>query len=314
MKKKISVIAGLLSIAVIISGCSSSKDAKAEEAKNIEKGFKAEHLHGIAYAEDENIYVATHEGMLSTGNLGGKWTLKGNYDFDFMGYHVMSDGTMITSGHPGKLSKLPNPLGVMVSNDNGEEWKSKSLLGKVDFHILSSNFSNPKVIYGINQMVSGSYKAGIYISTDKGKAWKIIDSGGLPEDLHQIYSLISLPDDENILIAGTEMGVLRSLDGGKTWDVADSTRLITAISVLPDSKDLISYSITNDEVGIMISNDQGDTWENLGNDLGQDAVAYFGINPKDPNKIAISTFENTVMTTDDGGKTWTTLMDKGVIQ
>jgi hypothetical protein len=306
-------LAGLLSLTIIVSGCSSSKDAKAE-AKNIEKGYKAEHLHGIAYADDQNIYVATHEGMLSTGNSGGKWTLKGNYDFDFMGYHVMSDGTMITSGHPGKLSKLPNPLGVMVSNNNGEEWKSKSLLGKVDFHILSSNFSNPKVIYGVNQMDSGSYKAGIYVSSDKGKGWKIIDAKGLPQDLHQIYSIISLPDDENILIAGTELGVLRSLDGGKTWDVADSSRLITAISVLPKSKNLISYSIANNEVGIMISKDQGATWENLGNDLGQDAVAYFGIDPKDSKKIAISTFENTVMTTVDGGKTWTTLMDKGIVQ
>jgi photosystem II stability/assembly factor-like uncharacterized protein len=126
--------------------------------------------------------------------------------------------------------------------------------------------------------------------------------------------LISLPDDENSLIAGTEMGVLRSADGGQTWEVADSKRLITAISVLPDTKDLISYSIINNQACIMISRDQGETWANLGNDLGQDAVAYFGIYPKDTNKIVISTFENTVMSTDDGGKTWTTLMDKGVVQ
>jgi photosystem II stability/assembly factor-like uncharacterized protein len=313
MKKRITALAGILSLTIIISGCSSSKDAKAE-AKNIEKGFKAEHLHGIAYAEDDNIYVATHEGMLTTGKDGGKWSLKGSYDFDFMGFNVMSDGTMITSGHPGKLSDLPNPLGLMVSENNGEEWKSKSMLGKVDFHILSSNFSNSKVIYGVNQMDSGRYKAGIYVSTDKGKEWEIVDSVGLPEDLHQIYSLISMPDDEKSLMAGTQVGVLRSSDGGKTWKVADSSRLITAISVLPVTKDLISYSITNNEVGIMISKDQGESWENLGNDLGRDAVAYFGVNPKDSNKIAISTFENTVMTTEDGGNNWTTIMDKGIVQ
>lgn len=313
MMKKISVIAGLLSLAVIISGCSSSDNAKAE-TKNVEKGFKAEHLHGIAYAKDENIYIATHEGMLATKRDGGKWILRGSYDFDFMGFNVMSDGTMITSGHPGKLSNLPNPLGLMVSENNGKEWKSKSLLGKVDFHILTSNFSNPKVIYGVNQMDSGNYKAGLYVSTDKGKNWKMVDSVGLPKDMHQVYSLISLPDNANSLIAGTEMGVLRSSDAGKTWKVSNSSRLITAISVLPDTKDLISYSISNSAAGIMISKDQGETWENLGNDLGQDAVAYFGINPSDTSKIAISTFENTVMSTTDGGKTWTTLMDKGVVQ
>lgn len=169
--KKISIMAGLLSVAVVVSGCSSSKDANAE-AKKIESGFKAEHLHGIAYGEDQNIYIATHEGMLSTGNTGKNWEMKGAYDFDFMGFHVLSDGTMITSGHPGANSSLPNPLGIMISENNGEKWESKSLLGKVDFHILSSNFSNPKVIYGVNQMDSGKYKSGIYKSTDKGDSGK----------------------------------------------------------------------------------------------------------------------------------------------
>lgn len=311
--KKYGVIAALITAAVIISGCSSSKEASKEETK-IDKGFKAEHLHGIAYGADQNIYVATHEGMLATGSDGGEWVLKGNYDFDFMGFNVMSDGTMITSGHPGKTSNLPNPLGVMISDNNGSKWDSKSLLGKVDFHILASNFSNPKVIYGVNQMDSGSYKAGIYKSTDKGGEWDRIDSVGLPQDLHQIYSLISMPDDENTLLAGTEMGVLKSSDGGGNWESFDQTRLITAINVLPDSKDLISYSITNEEAGIMVSKDGGHTWENKGFDLGEDAVAYFGINPNDANKMAISTFENSVFTSENGGENWVALMEKGIVK
>ena len=311
--KKYGIIAALITAAVIISGCSSSKEANKEETK-IDKGFKAEHLHGIAYGADQNIYVATHEGMLATGNDGGEWVLKGNYDFDFMGFNVMSDGTMITSGHPGKTSNLPNPLGVMISDDYGSKWDSKSLLGKVDFHILASNFSNPKVIYGVNQMDSGSYKAGIYKSTDKGGKWDRIDSVGLPQDLHQIYSMISMPDDENTLLAGTEMGVLKSSDGGENWELFDQTRLITAVNVLPDSKDLISYSITNEAAGIMVSKDGGQTWENQGFDLGQDAVAYFGINPKESNKMAISTFENSVFTTDNGGENWVALMEKGIVK
>lgn len=123
-----------------------------------------------------------------------------------------------------------------------------------------------------------------------------------------------MPDDENTLLAGTEVGVLRSKDGGKTWTTFDEARLITAMGVLADSKDLISYSISNDEVGIMVSKDQGQTWENKGLDLGQDAVAYFGINPEDSNKIAISTFENSVMVTVNGGEHWTPLMEKGVVK
>jgi hypothetical protein len=312
--KKHYMVAGVIALSVMIAGCSSSKETGKEEVKSIEKGFKAEHLHGIAYGADQHIYVATHEGMLAKETKEPGWILKGNYDFDFMGFNVMSDGTMITSGHPGKGSSLPNPLGVMISKNNGAKWETKSLLGKVDFHILSANFTNPKVIYGVNQMDSGNYKAGIYMSRDKGEKWERILSKGLPQDLHQIYSLISLPEDENSLLAGTEMGVLTSTDGGANWKVFDQSRLITAINVLPDTKELISYSITNTEAGIMVSKDNGLTWENKGLDLGQDAVAYFGVNPSDSAKIVISTFENSVLVTENGGSNWDTLMDKGVVE
>lgn len=314
MMKKFTVLAGIITLGLVITGCSSaaSKEGNAAE-KEVSKGFKAEHLHGVAYAEDQHIYIATHEGMLATDG-GKKWTMKGNYDFDFMGYNVMSDGTMISSGHPGKASNLPNPLGFMVSENNGKKWEPISMLGKVDFHILSSNFSKPEIIYGVNQMDSGSYKAGIYKSSNKGKDWELLKSTGLPQDLHTIYSIVSMPDDSNILLAGTDSGILKSEDGGITWAMFDQTRLITAFGVLPDTKELIGYSISNEEAGVMTSADFGKTWTNRGFDLGRDAVAYFGVNPKDSKKIAISTFENSVFTTVDGGENWTPLMDKGVVQ
>ncbi|WP_059172837.1 F510_1955 family glycosylhydrolase [Bacillus sp. FJAT-27445] len=312
--KKIAIISGILSIGLIISGCSSSQ-TKANDQKStaLAKGFKAEHLHGIAYSSDENIYVATHEGMLAT--KGGKdWQLKGNYDFDFMGFTVMSDGSMISSGHPGKNSSLPNPLGFMMSKNNGKKWEQVSMLGKIDFHILTSNYTNPKVIYGVNQMDSGRYKAGLYKSINKGKDWEILKSSGLPQDLHTIYSIISIPDNEDVLLAGTDSGILKSEDGGVNWTVFDQSRLITAFGVLPDTKELIAYSITNEEAGIATSSDQGTTWVGKGLDLGQDAVAYFGINPKDSKKIAVSTFENTVLFTDDAGNNWSKIMESGTIQ
>ncbi|RDU37650.1 hypothetical protein DRW41_07355 [Neobacillus piezotolerans] len=311
--KKLGVLAGLLSIGLVISGCSLASSKEEGSAKKVNKGFKAEHLHGIAYAADQTIYIATHEGMLATAG-GNNWTFKGNYDFDFMGFNVMSDGTMISSGHPGKASNLPNPLGFMVSKNNGEKWEPISLLGKVDFHILSSNFSNPDIVYGVNQMDSGSYKAGIYKSANGGEDWELLNSTGLPQDLHTIYSIVSMPDNENVLLAGSDSGILRSEDGGVTWGLYDQSRLITAFGVLPDTKELISYSITNQGAGIMTSSDKGQTWTDKGFDLGQDAVAYFGINPKDSTKIAISTFENSVFYTDNGGGNWKPLMDKGVVQ
>lgn len=310
--KKLVLLTGIIAMGIFVSACSSNNEK--EETSTLESGYQVEHVHGLAYTKDDSIYMASHEGLIQTKDQGENWSYTGNVNFDFMGFHVQSDGTMLTSGHPGSLSDLPDPLGLMESKDNGENWESKSLLGEVDFHVLTSNDSNPNLLYGVIQMETGDYKTGIYKSTDKGENWVNLKSTGLPEDLHGVYSLISLPNDENVLLAGTNVGVLRSDDGGKTWEMADDTRLITAVSTIPGSTDLISYSITENEAGIMRSKDNGTTWENIGLNLGQDAVAYFAIHPEQTDKMAVVTFENNLLISDDGGQNWETLMDKGKLK
>lgn len=60
----------------------------------------------------------------------------------------------------------------------------------------------------------------------------------------------------------------------------------------------------------MISKDQGVTWEKLGLDLGKDAAAYIAVHPEQPEKIAVVTFENSLLISEDGGQNWEMLMEK----
>ncbi|HWO76938.1 MAG TPA: hypothetical protein VNM69_13765 [Bacillus sp. (in: firmicutes)] len=310
--KKIKVFTGIMAVGLFLTACSSNDDS--ENTQAIESGYNLEHIHGLAYTKDDHIYLASHKGMIHSKDQGDNWYYTGNVDFDFMGFHVQSDGTMVTSGHPGPDSDLPNPLGVMESKNEGKDWKSKSLLGKVDFHILTSNQSNPNIMYGIVQMEMGNYKPGIYKSADKGQNWERVNATGLPEDLHGIYSLISLPNDDNALLAGTDIGVLRSQNGGETWEIIDNARLITAINTIPGSKDLISYSVTENDAGIMISKDNGSTWQSIGLNLGQDAAAYIAVHPEQTEKLAVVTFENNLLISEDGGQNWETLMEEGSLK
>ncbi|MEQ2527654.1 F510_1955 family glycosylhydrolase [Bacillaceae bacterium CLA-AA-H227] len=310
--KKIKILTGILVAGLSLSACSSDDDSA--ENKKVDSDYKVEHVHGLAYTKDNAIYLASHEGLIQTKDNGENWSFTGDVDFDFMGFHVQSDGTMLTSGHPGPESDLPDPLGLMESNDNGQNWESKSLLGEVDFHVLTSNHSNPNLLFGVIQMESDKYEAGIYKSIDKGSSWEKIKATGLPKDLHGIYTLVSLPSDENVLLAGTNEGVLRSENGGQNWENVDNSRLITSISTIPGTNDLISYSILENEAGVMISKDYGASWKNIGLYLEEDAVAYFAINPEDTEKIAVVTFENSLLISEDGGQNWETLMDKGTLK
>lgn len=311
MRRK--ALAAILLSTLVISACSSNEETSSGPVQ-LNSGDTIDHMHGLTYSNDSTIYIGTHEGMISSKDQGNTWSTVSSYDFDFMGFHTLSNGGMITSGHPGPNTDLPNPLGFMKSTDNGETWDSVSLLGKIDFHIMTSDFDNPDIIYALNQMGEGEYGAGIFKTTDGGLNWEKIEPQGLPDDLHKVYSLISLPEDENILLAGTDIGVMRSEDGGKTWVMHDNQRFITAFSVIPnENKDLISYSITKDDAAIMISKDKGATWEKFGLNLGQDAGNYISVNPENLEQIIVSSFNNSVFVSEDGGKNWQEVIKAGTI-
>ncbi|WP_312098657.1 F510_1955 family glycosylhydrolase [Niallia sp.] len=302
----------ILAVGLLLTACSSSNEIK--ESQEMDDNYNIEHVHGLAYSSDNSIYIATHEGLIVSSNEGEKWKFAGDADLDLMGFHIQSDGTMLTSGHPGENSDLPDPVGLLESKDNGKNWESIALKGEVDFHLLTSNESNPATIYGVIQMESGNFESGIYKSIDKGISWDKLGVSGLPKDLHEIYALVSLSNNENVLIAGTSEGVFRSEDGGQTWKIADENRIITAISAVPNSKELISYSITEEEAGMMKSEDNGLTWEKISLDLGKDAVAYFAVQPNQTNKMVAVTFENNLLISSDNGLNWREVMEGGKLK
>jgi photosystem II stability/assembly factor-like uncharacterized protein len=121
------------------------------------------HIHHLE-AHESKVLLGTHEGLFEYVGK-GKVRPIGVSDDDFMG--LTSDGkNFFRSGHPGMKSKLPNPVGLMRSTDNGKSWKSISLKGQVDFHFLES--ANGE-IYGVD---SGS--GNLFYSQDSGEKWDII--------------------------------------------------------------------------------------------------------------------------------------------
>jgi photosystem II stability/assembly factor-like uncharacterized protein len=308
--KKI-VVLSVLSLSLVLSACGSKEESKVTAVKS---GKKIEDIHGVGVSNDGTTYIATHEGLFSTKDEGDTWNKVGAAKDDFMGFHLRSDGIMLTSGHPGSDSDLPNPMGVLISKDKGLNWKEVEYTGKIDFHLLITSQQDPNIIYGFNQMGTGQYGAGFYKSIDGGEKWSKVEPKGLPEDLHKVYSLLVMPEDNNTLLAGTEVGVMISKDGGENWDMFDDTRLITAMTVMPNGKDIIAYSINNMVSGVMISQDSGESWTSIGLDLGDDAASSISVNQKDEKQIAVSTFSTSLFVTEDGGQKWDQIITSGTFK
>jgi len=118
------------------------------------------HIHNVRVL-DKTILLGTHEGLYK---LNGKdeITKASPENFDVMGLSV--DGSRIyASGHPGVGSKLPNPVGLLLSTNAGKSWKKVSLQGEVDFHLLESSGSH---LYGAD-----SQSGNLIYSKDFGATW-----------------------------------------------------------------------------------------------------------------------------------------------
>lgn len=119
------------------------------------------HIHGLN-AFGSRILMGSHEGLFQFVSQNNMKPI-GKDRFDTMG--LDGDGsTLFASGHPGPGSKLPNPVGLLRSNDGGISWKSISLLGEVDFHFLE--------VSGVQIFGENAADGSLMYSKDSGQKWK----------------------------------------------------------------------------------------------------------------------------------------------
>jgi photosystem II stability/assembly factor-like uncharacterized protein len=197
------------------------------------------HIHSVR-AVGNQIILGTHEGLYQYVD---EKTVKrmGPERFDVMGLAVSTKG-FYASGHPGPGSKLPEPVGLLLTTDSGATWKKVSLTGQVDFHTLETAGED---IYGAD---SGSGQ--LMYSGNGGKSW--VKRG--PNTFMDIA-----PDPiVKARVLGVKEGMLfRSTDAFK------STKLIKTPFVV-DSIDWIKGSLIVSSGKVLYrSTDSGSSWKKL---------------------------------------------------
>lgn len=104
---------------------------------------------------------------------------------------------------------------VLVSRDAGENW--------VDYTFTASGLPNRYIAdfapANANEAVcyvalGGFFSGHVFKSTDYGATWKDISSN-LPDV--PVNALAVHPDDDDVLFAGSDLGVFVTIDGGATW-------------------------------------------------------------------------------------------------
>lgn len=197
------------------------------------------HIHSVR-AVGNQIILGTHEGLYQY--LDEKTVKRISPErFDVMGLAVSTKG-FYASGHPGPGSKLPEPVGLLLTTDRGATWKKVSLTGQVDFHTLETAGED---IYGAD---SGSGQ--LMYSGNGGKSW--VKRGP--------NTFIDIAPDPRVkaMVLGVKEGKLfRSTDAFKS-----SKQVKTSFNV--ESIDWIKGSLIASSGKILYrSNDSGSSWKKL---------------------------------------------------
>jgi photosystem II stability/assembly factor-like uncharacterized protein len=195
---------------------------------------------------------------------------------------VVGGDRFIGSGHPAPddANQPPN-LGLIESRDAGRTWKSISLLGEADFHVLQSA---GKRIYGFD-----GTQGRLMISSDGGRRWI---QRAPPAAM---FDLAIDPRDPDHIVASTERGVLSSNDAGKSWRPlrADTAGLLA----WPAGDRLY---LVDGQGAVQHSGDGGRRWQPAGS-IGGQPVAFIAHG----SDLYVALADATVKRSEDEGVSWT---------
>ncbi|HPU23897.1 MAG TPA: T9SS type A sorting domain-containing protein [Candidatus Kapabacteria bacterium] len=216
--------------------------------------------------------------------------------------------------------------GVWRSTDKGKTWfnypKTEIMsLGVSDIQIARSN---PNVIYVATGDMDGSsaaqnyYGVGIIKSTNDGQTWELTSAAYALEDRKLFGKMFVSPTDENVVVATSNSGILKTTDGGKTWFNKQSGFFID-LEQKPDNPNVLyasTFTYSSSGTDIYKSTDMGETWRKVYN-IPNAIRTAIEVTPADPNMVyALSAERNTMqflslIASEDAGENWTPLYQKG---
>jgi photosystem II stability/assembly factor-like uncharacterized protein len=237
------------------------------------------HVHAVGVNPgDRSVMLATHTGLFRIPNGESQPTRVGDSYQDTMGFTVVGADHFLGSGHPDPRSNQPRLLGLVQSTDAGNTWKSVSLLGKADFHILRAA---GRRVYGFD-----AAHRRLLTSDDTGTSWQMRSA---PNGL---LDLVLDPQNPRSLVASTMNRLFRSRDAARSWHVLRGPAGLLAWSAR-------GLFVTDPRGGVWMATAPARPWmprQPLGGSPATFAAAG--------NELYAAVHEGSVLRSSDGAQSW----------
>jgi len=202
-----------------------------------------------------NVYAATYQdryGRLFRSRDAGK-TWEEVYRVSREKYAVFA--VEVDPFNPSTVYMATAEGGLLKSMDFGKSWTVISWFNDV----LTDLKINP---HNGSEVYASTYSNGIYKTGDQGRTWRKLDGLNSFSEANGVQTLVMDNKNPNVLYTGSQTGLLKSSDGGNTWQrvpivIPPNSIPIRAVALDPFASMSLYYSAGN---VIYRSDDNGQSW------------------------------------------------------
>ena len=195
----------------------------------------------------------------------------------------------------------------------GEPWESE-LFGYYGLKIYASP-QKKNTLFSVDPNKSrwnnSNDPSPIRISLDDGKTWRETNGAFHIADTNSRLNLYFAHGQGDLVYATIENSIIRSKDGGQTWEAcrpshAELNHSETALAI--DPQNLARVYVTLQDTGLMISNDTCKTWTTRHNGIADKKINSIATNPNQPGVVYLATDAGAFISYNQG-ETWTQIND-----
>ena len=192
--------------------------------------------------------------------------------------------------------------GVLKTADGGRTWRATDadLLGRETperrahraiegyVYALAVDPRDAAIVY------AGTWENGLFKTVNGGRTWRSLRPDAA-------VNALALHRQTSTIYAGVEDGVVKSSDGGVTWQQTGlQGEYVMTLALDPNQPGTI-YASTNDR-GVFRTADGGANWRRVG--LEGEGISSVALDPSARGVVYAATWEKGLLKTEDAGRSW----------